>query len=106
MAEECTATPSGMLGTEGAVVNAGHRRSCSVHRAGPLLLLQGPRHVRGRAHTVTDIQSSDSFGGKKAYSQSNCTKPGGCPGRSPSNSPFMHLKLKPLQALLSSGTPR
>lgn len=105
VAGECTVTPSRMLGTECTAVNASHRRSCWVHIARHLSL-QGPRHVWGTAHIVTDSQSSDSSGKKEAHSCSNGTKPGCCPGRSPSNSPLVHLELTLLQALLSSGTPR
>lgn len=55
----------------------------------PSCYCRAPGHVRGRAHRVTDTQSSDSSGKKEAHSHSNCTKPGGCPGRFPSNSPFI-----------------
>lgn len=66
---------------------------------------QGPTHVTG-GHAQSHTQSGESSGEKEAHSHSNCTKPGGCPGRSLSNSPFIHLVLKPLQAPLSSGTSR
>lgn len=52
-----------------------------------------PQACQGEAPTVTDTQSSDSFGEKEAYSHLNGIKTGGCSGRSPSNSPFIHLEL-------------
>lgn len=87
------------------MVNAGRRHHRSVLRESLLHSCAAPG-MSGGAHTVTDTQSSDSFGEKEAYSHLNGIKTGGCPGRSPSSSPFIHLELKPLQALLSSGTPR
>lgn len=89
-------------------MNAIHRRSCLVHIASPLFLLQGPRHDGGRGEGTHSHrqQSGDSSGKKEAHSHSNCTKPRGCPERFPSNSSFIHLELKPLQASLSSGTSR
>lgn len=85
-------------------MSAGHRRSCLAHTASPLSP-QGPKHIRGRAHTVTHTQSSDSSGKKEAHSHSNCTRPGVALG-DPSNSPFIHLVLKPLQPPLSFWAPR
>lgn len=102
---ECIVTPSRMLGTERTAVNAGHRRGC-VCTQPTISHCKAPDTSGGVAHIITDSQSSDSSGKQEAHSCSNCTKPGRCLRRSPSNSPFIHLELTLLQAPLSSGAPR